>query len=239
MRELEQMDLEWIVRRLPKDVSSMMWQANERMFLAGGFIRSVIANEKVNDVDLFTSKKEEAESWSRFLNVTKRKGGVSDLVLTDNAITVIGDPPVQFVHRWSFAKPEDCIESFDFTIAKAVVWWDNKVGKMGGWRSLCHDRFYSDLAAKRLVYTSPERQEEAGGSLLRVLKFYQRGYRIDVDSLGKVIARCAMGCSAIAGIMDEPVLAGYMRDRLREVDPAIDPSHMSHLPGEKGCDDEP
>ena len=50
---------------------------------------------------------------------------------------------------------------------------------MGGeYVGLCNIRFYPDLAARRLVYTSPLRNEDAGGSILRVLKFYQRGYRI-------------------------------------------------------------
>ena len=36
------------------------------------------------------------------------------------------------------------------------------------------DEFYPDLAARRLVYTAPVRDEEAGGSLLRVRKFIER-----------------------------------------------------------------
>jgi len=237
MRKLEQMDLDWIVRRLPQDVSALLWQRGPEMFLAGGFIRAVVANETVNDIDLFSPTKDAARDWSRFL-AAKRHLGASDTYVTDNAITLHGAPPVQFIHHWTFKDPEDCIQSFDFTIAKAVVWWNRSLGKEGAWDSRCDDRFYSDLAAKRLVYTGPKREEAAGGSMLRVLKFYQRGYRIDMRSLGAVIARMAAAALPDADESEERTAKRY-EDLLHEVDPAIDPNHMSHLPSEKACDDAP
>ena len=56
-------------------------------------------------------------------------------------------------------------------------------------RSLCSGTFYQDLAAKRLRYTRPARNEDAGGSLLRVLKYYQKGYRIPLESFAGVLTR--------------------------------------------------
>lgn len=221
MTELQQCDVEWIIRRLPYDVVTLLRRSEGKMFLAGGFIRSVICGEKVNDVDLFSSTKEGAQNaaWSLRNNTDK-------WVTTENAITLPGDPAIQFIHRWTFETPDACVASFDFTIAQAAVWWTKD-----GWKSVCSPRFYADLAAKRLVYTSPEREEEAGGSMLRVLKFYQRGYRIDVDSLGKVIARISMGDILVKHATKEADLAVSCAKLLREVDPQVDPDHESHLPG--------
>jgi hypothetical protein len=132
---------------------------------------------------------------------------------------------IQFIHRWSYDAVSDLLQSFDFTIACGAFWYYD------GWRSLCHDRFYQDLAAKRLIYTSPKRNEDAGGSMLRVLKFYQRGYRIPLDSMGAVIARLIGGVRDIGGTTED-YRAHVITGLLREVDPAIDPTHIAHLPSE-------
>ena len=147
------------------------------------------------------------------------------------------------------------MQSFDFTIARAAIWWastgtlvDN-VAKtetpQGVWRSTCDERFYPDLAARRLVYCSPVRIEEAGGSLLRVLKFYQRGYNIPMDSLGAVLARITDSIDFrkieaggdLEPAREEERLAKVITGLLREVDPLIDPDHISHLASHKGSDD--
>jgi hypothetical protein len=83
------------------------------------------------------------------------------------------------------------------------------------------------------------RIEEAGGSCLRVLKFYQKGYRIPLNSMGAVIARL-MSAVRIEDVRsfndknawDEEKLAKVITGLLREVDPNIDPSHIAHLPSE-------
>jgi len=156
---------------------------------------------------------------------------------TDNAITVLGlRYPIQFIHRWTFDNAEDAMKSFDFTIAMAAVWMGKrKAGPAGNTHDqlygLCHPEYYQDLAAKRLVYTSPKRIEEVGGSMLRVLKFYQREYRIPLNDLAAVVARL---CSAIdtskVDIHDEQAVSTIITGLLREVDPVVDPDHLSHLP---------
>ena len=202
-----------------------MKQEKDSVMLAGGFIRCCIANEKMTDVDLFVKTKESAELYSRRL--TEKSGY---FIKTDNAYTIIDKKPtVQFIHRWTYQNPADIIPAFDFTIARAVIWYDGT-----NWQSLCDDRYYADLAAKRLTYCSPIRIEEAGGSMLRVLKFYQKGYRIPLDSLGSVIARLNFGIRQESfATEDEEQMAKVLTGLLREVDPSIDPTHQSHLPSTK------
>ena len=69
--------------------------------------------------------------------------------------------------------------------------------------------------------------------MLRVLKYYQSGYRITVDSLSRVITRIA------AGVNYDELIVNYnteelntkqyqkiIRGLLHEVDPNIDPDHI-------------
>lgn len=222
MTKLIQEDLVWCLRRLPKCVFNLMKEEKDSVMLAGGFIRACIANEKIIDIDLFVRQKENAKLYLRRL--VKNSGY---FIKTDNAYTVLcKKQTIQFIHKWVYDRPEDIIPSFDFTVARAVIWYDGT-----NWSSLCDDRYYQDLAAKRLVYCSPTRIEEAGGSMLRVLKFYQRGYRIPLDSLGAVIARLNSAIDPVScAALDENQMAYVLTGLLREVDPAIDPTHISHLP---------
>ena len=219
MQTLLHEDMRWCLIRLPKIVLKLLKDEPKKVMLAGGFIRACIANEKTPDIDLFAQSKDSAELYARRLAEKYR------LVSTDNAFTIIGKKPtVQFIHKWIYAEPADIIPSFDFTIARAVIWFDGD-----NWQSLCDDRYYADLAAKRLVYCSPKRIEEAGGSLLRILKFYQRGYRTPLDSLAAVVARFITGVN-IENVETEEDWAYILTGLLREVDPQIDPTNMSHLP---------
>lgn len=239
MRKLDKHDVYWCARRLPRQLADFL-KDHPRAIVGGGFVRACIAHEEVHDVDVFAPDAEAAKAWAQLLFAKSPKvfRGVHE---TDNAFTVIGGSlPVQFVHRWSFPSAESLLESFDFTIACAAIWWN---GSERHWESLADERFYIDLAAKRLVYRSPKRNEDAGGSMLRVLKFYQRGYRIPLDSLGAVTARLAMAVkwedvhqAGESQMPTEERVAMVLTGLLREVDPFIDMEHVAHLPSqaEKG-----
>jgi len=221
MPELMFHDLQFALRRLPYGVLKLLRDFPNKVFVGGGYIRAIIASEHINDIDLFVPSKDLGEAYATILAEGRK------VYTTDNAFTITKTKPmVQIIHRWTYETPSDLINSFDFTIAMGALWYDG-----GGWRSLCHERFYADLAAKRLHYTAPIRNEDAGGSLLRVLKFYQRGYRIPLDSFGAVIARLVQAVR-MDEIHDEKHLAKVLTGLLREVDPAIDPNHLAHLPAE-------
>jgi hypothetical protein len=220
--QLDKFDLNFCVNRLPKKLVEVVKSSKQKLFIGGGYIRGVIAQEKINDINLFVSTAEDAAVFAGLLSHTPK-----DIYKTENAYTIRAPLPLQIIHRWVFDKPEDVSLSFDFTVCCAVIWFENDV-----WHSFCDDRFYTDLASKRLVYRSPARNEDAGGSLLRVLKYYQRGYRIPLDSLGAVIARL-MSAVKMDVIDSEETMARVITGLLREVDPNIDPNHISHLPSEK------
>lgn len=215
MDTLSPNDLSWALRKVPAALKSAM-EANPRIFIAGGFIRSSIANEPINDIDVFVDSVDSAELLSR--NLAKTNRFPARVIKTDNAITLPDyKPAIQIIHRWTFRHAVDLVKSFDFTCCRAAMYCD----KEGTWKSYADDNFYPDVAAKRLVYCAPVRDEDAGGSALRVLKYYQKGYRIPLDSFAKVIARLVAGAAGVESVI---------LSRLREVDPAVDPTHAAHLP---------
>lgn len=214
MRQLARSDVAWVLQRLPRVTRDAMETHGVNLVLAGGFIRAVIANERVNDVDLFCKDKAYADT-----TVRESLAGSKHVYETKNALTFRTRPyPTQVITRWVFNSPEDCVLSFDYTICQAAIWYQ-RGAKL--WTSLCTENFYSDLAAKRLVYTSPHRIEEAGGSLLRMLKYYQRGYRAPLDSVAKIVARLTSGLDFSGMVVDpsEDWQAQIILGLLREVDP--------------------
>lgn len=214
MTELSTYDVNRVLAALPKAVVTML-QARP-VFLGGGFIRAAIAGETPSDIDLFGPDKQTLTDAANALVIdySARKPHH-----TRNALTVLAPPrmPVQFIHRGLYSEPEKILTSFDFTVAQAVLWWDEA---SRSWQSLCAESYYADLAARRLVYTYPVREEESGGSLMRVLKFLHRGYHIDANNLAgpmaRVFGRINFGHSMTS---DEQGTARVITALLRQVDP--------------------
>lgn len=211
--ELLREDLHRVVSHLPSDLIEQI-KLTLSVVVAGGFIRDLIAGERIRNIDVFGVTKETLSMVATNLK-TIRNGR---LHFTDNAITLLSPPrmPIQFITRWLFMSSADILASFDFTICQALVRWDTLNNK---WMGECGSMFYHDLASKRLRYTNPVREEEAGGSMLRVIKFVEKGYHISPESLGKVIGR-------LVGKVDFERLENGRTDigsiitgLLREVDP--------------------
>jgi hypothetical protein len=221
MRELTPVDQNMVLRRLPAGVRQLL--KNNILFVAGGFIREVIAGNEVQDIDVFGPDPFVLDSLADQL-ATERGGRTHG---TQFATTVLAPPraPVQFIKKWNYSEPRKLLEELDFTICQACVWYEPGLG----WASMCADDFYSDLAARRLVYTFPQREEAAGGSMMRVRKFLARGYRINADSLAGVVARLVdkidggrvAGLMAMENIPHERAMHKVVKGLLHEVDPLI------------------
>ncbi len=211
MIELTHQDLHFVLTRLPKDVQQLLRE--NRLFLGGGFIRETLTGGKPNDIDLFGPS---AEVLSLAAQVLQAKRNAR-LHTTPNAITVLAPPrmPVQFIKRWLYAEAHKVVESFDFTVCQAVIWFADE-----RWHSLVAETFYSDLAARRLTYTFPQREEAAGGSIMRVRKFLARGYNIQATSFAGVIARVASGVRGFDSL-EERQRAKVIAGLLQEVDPLL------------------
>ncbi|WPZ36746.1 hypothetical protein T8K17_11430 [Thalassobaculum sp. OXR-137] len=216
--ELHDYDLRHVVERIPRDLRDLLSAYPKTLMVGGGFIRSVIGREPVNDIDLFCDNAEWGEAIIR--EFAKRRE--ARVYKSGNALTVLtpNRTNIQLITRWTFDNMPDLVDSFDFTVCQAAICRSGRVSN-DPWISRVGPRFYSDLAAKRLHYTAPKREEEAGGSMLRVIKYVQRGYSIQVGSLGAVIARLTAGVPEEAGPNQELYRGGHIATRLREVDPAL------------------
>lgn len=216
--ELLKQDLIRVVTRLPKDVRNLI--KTHGLYLAGGFIREQVAGNDPKDIDLLAADTATLYVAGNDLeSVRLREGEKTRQLKTDNAVTVItpGRISVQLIHRWLFSSPEECAASFDFTVCQAVVWWEDDA-----WHSYVVPEFYPDLASRRLRYTFPNRNEDAGGSILRVRKFLHRGYHIDADALADVIARLAGAVDwTRSKVQTDEGAAQVIRGLLREVDPLL------------------
>jgi len=216
VNQLTTQDLHFVVRRLPHDIRELM--KAHTLFVGGGFLRETIAGTNdVRDIDLFGPSVEALTALASLL-VAGRKGAAQHN--TDNAITVLCPPrlPVQFITRWTFDNSEALLQSFDFTVCQVVIWFDKNTH---AWCSAVSDCFYPDLAARRLVYTHPKRDEAAGGSMMRVVKFLKRGYSIQAASLAGVISRLYMKVRDNHMTDTEEGAAQVLSGLLREVDPLL------------------
>lgn len=212
-------DLRYVVTRLPRDVRQLMSENPGKLFLGGGFIRATIAGETPSDIDLFGADKTVLASLATIL-ASRREGAKTHT--SKNAITLITPErlPVQFITRWTFDNAAALVASFDFTVCQAAIW---RAGDQvnSPWRSASGSNFYIDLAGRRLVYTRPFRDEEVGGSMLRVIKYVRRGYSIQVSSLGDVIARLTWAVRSSHLASDEAGTGQVIAGLLREVDPLL------------------
>ena len=212
MNELTKTDMQFVLSRLPRDVIKLIEKFP--LFVGGGFVRSTVAGERVSDIDIFGPDETTLKLAAQELCLL-RKGRIHE---TQNALTLLSPPrfPVQFIKRWLFTDLVALVESFDFTVCQAAI--KHVVGGNPKWVSHCSANFYSDLAAKRLVYTHPVRNEDAGGSILRMRKFLQRGYNIQAPSIAGVIARLIDKLD-FERADNEKARAKVITGLLREVDP--------------------
>lgn len=209
-------DVAKVIRELPEVVVSLLERYPNQLFLAGGFIRATLAGETPKDVDLFGTSnvllfKIRHELEEKLLSI----GRDYTISCTPNATTFnVKDLPesIQFIERWVYEKPEDLINSFDFTISQAAMTYR----KEGDYDSVCSLDFYGDLATKTLRYTSPNRLEELAGSLQRVMKFVAKGYTISNDSLSRVISRAVSNIEEehIETILEEQTMEDKVSHRL-------------------------
>jgi hypothetical protein len=228
MRELERSDLERCFNQLPAeglwDLLTILRSKPGQLVVAGGFVRDSVLGETCRDVDVFAADADVAKRSALEFDQLLHESGEEPLVKASRyAVTVKWNDavaPVQFIHRRPFTDPSDVIKTFDFTVSQGSFWW------AGGWHSAVSDRFYEDVRAKRIRYTSPVREEEIGGSFLRVLKLYRRGYVASLDSLGKIVTRFARAWK-VDGTEDE--LWKVLAVELRAADAGAESADHSNL----------
>lgn len=250
MREIARHDMIWIGRVMPPIVRGALRNFPGDVFLAGGWIRDVIRRTPPSDIDLFVTSEGMVEKLVRYLTGEENATSYSDVVkkhkaiVTQNAVTLRlhgSKLPIQIIRRWLYPTAEEVAQSFDFTVCQAVV-----RGYGPQLQGFASDTFYEDLAAMRLVYTKPVRNEDAGGSMLRLMKFYSKGFRATLATISGCIARLMSGVDPdklndvqrIREMTLEEASAHVLRGLLVEVDPNADPDFAPVVPGEGDNDED-
>lgn len=147
-------------------------------FIAGGALTSVFTNKPIRDVDFyFKSRKafEEAiqQAYDENLWCT---------TATDRAVTFVqGDSVIQLMHFEFFPDAAAVFDAFDFTVCMAA--YDIDAGEF-----VFHENFFKHAAQRYLSFHSGTRYPF--GSLLRVLKYQQRGYTLSKGDLLRISLCC-------------------------------------------------
>jgi len=218
-------DLHRAFRFLPKELKAEMKPGN--VFVGGGYLTSIVKGEHPpNDIDVFVPSVEVAEVLTQKLRNAFNLQDANQVTVwrSDNATTIRrpNAVPIQIIHRWTFEKLEDVANSFDFTCCCAAIGYDGAFVQ-----SYCDDSFYQDVAASRLVYRHPVRNEDAGGSMLRLLKYIRKGYNAPLATVGGVMARMARGVEwKMMSESSETDLTKVLTALLVEVDPNSDPEKI-------------
>lgn len=134
--------------------------------IAGGALTSAFTGQPINDVDIYFKSKED------FINAVANAydNSMWCVAATDRAITFVQrDKVVQLMHFDFFETAEAVFDAFDYTIVMAAYDIDKK-------EFVFHEDFFKHAAQRFLRFHSGTRYPY--GSLMRVLKYQDRGYKI-------------------------------------------------------------
>ncbi|MCK4499796.1 hypothetical protein KAU11_04820, partial [Candidatus Babeliales bacterium] len=85
MNTLNETDLNWCVKRIPKSLKKLMTAYSTKLCIGGGYIRSKITGDKTCDIDIFVSSKKVAEDFANYIETDEK---LPKSMYTKNAITL-------------------------------------------------------------------------------------------------------------------------------------------------------
>jgi hypothetical protein len=196
--QLAPKDFAEVLNALPPDIKIQLQLNPNKAFLAGGFIRDIVAGDEPNDIDIFVKGEAfAAQLCAEYAQDRKTfKTG-----LAWNVEAKEGEYAVQYIYAlppWGDAW--DILSKFDFRMSQAALWFDDRVydgsydeNSEGDtyrkdWNHCCIDGFYQDVE-KRELKLSPRMSLLQGNlrSLVRALKFAARGWTLDKENLVAIL----------------------------------------------------
>lgn len=149
-------------------------------FIAGGALTSVFTGQHINDVDMYFKTKED------FLQAVCHAYDerLWCVAATDRAVTFMGrnNEVIQLMHFDFFETAEAIFDAFDYTVCMAAYDLDKE-------EFIFHDDFMKHSAQRFLRFHSGTRYPY--GSLMRVLKYQQRGFTIGKGDLLRIGLCCS------------------------------------------------
>lgn len=147
-------------------------------FIAGGALTSAFTNSNINDVDIYFKTKEDFIE-SIYNAYDENLWCVS---ATDRAVTFVRDDCIiQLMHFDFFPTAEAVFDAFDYTVCMAAYDIDAE-------DFIFQEDFMKHAAQRKLSFHSGTRYPY--NSLLRVLKYQQRGYTINKADLLRIGLTC-------------------------------------------------
>lgn len=188
----------------------------EGAFIAGGALTSAFTGQPINDVDIYFKTQQD------FINAVANAydSRMWCVAATDRAITFIdGNSVVQLMHFDFFESAEAIFDAFDYTIVMAAYDIDKK-------DFVFHEDFFKHAAQRFLRFHNGTRYPY--GSLMRVLKYQDRGYKIgrsDMLRIGLALQKVELNswedlAKAIGGQYGEK--ANVESDKPFSIDAALD-----------------
>ncbi len=147
-------------------------------FIAGGALTSVFTGQPINDVDIYFKTKE------AFIDAVRSayEGGLWCIAASDRAVTFAqGDDIVQLMLFDFFEDANEIFDAFDFTVCMAAYDVDAE-------SFVFHRDFFKHNAQRHLSFHSGTRYPF--GSLLRTIKYRERGYKLGRGDLLRIALCC-------------------------------------------------
>lgn len=153
-------------------------------FIAGGALTSAFTSQHINDVDFyFKSKKDFMEAVGQAYSESFWCVAASDRAVTFLRNSNIGGLSViQLMLFDFFPTAETIFDAFDYTVCMAAYDLDEQ-------EFVFHQDFMKHAAQRQLSFHSGTRYPY--GSLIRVLKYQERGYKITKADLLRIGLLCS------------------------------------------------
>lgn len=204
--------VERAVAAIPQDVLSMLQDFGPRAVIGGGFIRTMgsqvihwegRAEKAPKDLDIFMLSADlhrfvhdlhgRRYSDAPYYGLDMRGESVSFHART------AGEVPVQIIGMFSFNDPLEVMGKFDFSVARAVLWWDGSA-----WASAADPRWEGDIRRRCAWY---RHAPNPVGTLHRIPRYASLGYHLNPRCIARIAALAAT--QAEQWIAAEPFRADY------------------------------
>lgn len=150
-------------------------------WIAGGYILSKITGNPIKDYDIFF-KNADAHHYA-VLELKAAYNNIADIKINEGTTTFKfpdGRPSIQAIGNWYSPNPHSLLDKFDFTISQCALHFNGN-----SYELTLAASFYEDVATRELVYNPND--ESRGSSIMRVVKYAGKGYKISTEELSKVL----------------------------------------------------
>lgn len=197
MRILSKEEVNKVVTEIPIEIFRFL-EDHPGLAIGGGFVRSVLFDEKPVDLDLFMVRELVSEPKFKSAEDFVKAFDSSSTVGIENAYTqecdtwnaatygATGLVPVQFVKRAVFRTVDEIADGgFDFTVCCAVIYFNPRTST---WEGRSHKDFFIDNWNKKLVYVQNRPDLHGSNNVARLAKYSRKGFDIDRKNTNLLVA---------------------------------------------------